>query len=273
MTMPFQSHKALHSWPTTNLQAKTYQSQEKQRHCYPHYTPVHEVSLQDSHPRPVSISSAYSVPETFPRSNLKIEAASQLRSFSAASGRILRPPLKLDQRPFLTLEQTQQVKPAVIQTNQSDTDSIRSLEPPPVPPKDYLRTSPLQGHGLGITCESNADPLKHNTFGYLEPPTAYASYWSEPSGSESGTVTEDEEELTDVEETVLESSEVEDSLLRFSIIEAHRVSFHTWILNPTTAGVPPDPPLKLNLRGQIENGYIAWPACSKKEKRWGVIFQ
>lgn len=273
MAMSFQSHKALHSWPTTRLQAKTYQSQENQRRCYPHYTPVHEVSLQDSHPRPVSISSAYSVPETFPRSNLKIEAASQLRSFSASSGRILRPPLKLYQRPFLSSEQIQQAKPAGMQTHQSDADSIGSLEPPPVPPKDPLRTSPPHGHSLDISCESDTESLRHNTFGYLEPPSAHASYWSEPSCSESGTVTEDEEELTDVEETVLESSEVDDSLLRFSIIEAHRVSFHTWILNPTTAGTPPDPPLKLSLRDQIENGYMAWPACSKKAKRWGIIFK
>lgn len=273
MAMSFQSHKPLHSWPTTKLQAKTYQSQENQRHCYPHYPTIHEVSLQDSHPRPVSISSAYSVPETFPRRNLKIESASQLRSFSASSGRILRPPPKLHQRPFLSSEQIQQTKPAAMQTHQSDNDSIRSLEAPPVPPKDPLRTSSTHRHSSDISYESDTVSPRPHTFGYPEPPSAHASYWSEPSGSESGTVTEDEEELTDVEETVLESSEVEDSLLRFSIIEAHRVSFHTWILNPTTAGAPSDPPLKLSLRDQIENGYMAWPACSKKAKRWGIIFQ
>ncbi|KAF4948959.1 hypothetical protein FGADI_9243 [Fusarium gaditjirri] len=273
MEMSFQFHRPLRSWPTTKFQAEIYQSQDKQRRCDPDYTPVQEVSLQDSHSRSVSVSSAYSVPETFPRRNLKIETASQLRSFSADSGRILRPPLELHQRPFLAPKQIQQAKPAVTQTHHSNTDSIWSLEPPLVPPKDHLRTSPPQGHSPDISREGDADRLKHNTFGYLEPPPAYTSYWSETSGSESGTDTEDEDELTDIEEAVLESSEVDKNLVRFSIIEAHRVSFHTWILNPKTAGVPPDAPLKLNLRGQIENGYIAWPACSKKAKRWGVIFQ
>ncbi|KAF5546589.1 hypothetical protein FMEXI_5612 [Fusarium mexicanum] len=272
MTMPFQSHKTLHSWPTTNLQAKKYQSQKLQSPCYPHYDSVHECSLQDSRSRPVSPSSCYSVPETFPKRSLKIEAASQLRSFSSASGRILRPPLKLHQRPFLSSENIQPARPTAIKRNESEPDGAWSLEPPPVPPKDDRRPSPQQGHDLCISGESDTEPHKHDTFGYLETPSSYTSYWSDASCSESGSSTEDEAEFTDDGETDVETSVIEDSLLHFSVIQAQRLSFHTWILNPTTAGVAPSPRSKMNWRGQVGNRNIAGPHHSKEAKRWGIIF-
>ncbi|KAF5587834.1 hypothetical protein FPCIR_7418 [Fusarium pseudocircinatum] len=294
MAMAFYSHKTLHSWPTTNLQAQKYESQKPQGPCNPHYNPVHESSSQDSQPRPESASSCYSVPETFPRSNLKIEAASQLRSFSSASGRILRPPLQLHQRPFLSLENIRPARHTANRTNQSDSDSDCSpepppvppkddcmtppqcsLEPPPVPPKDGRRATPKQGHGLCVSGESDTEPHKHDTFGYLEHPSACTSYWSDPSCSESGSSTEDEEdeeEYTNIQENGVEAFGIEDSLLHFSVIQAQRLSFHTWILNPTTPDIAPNPRSKLNWRGQIGSRNIAGPHHSKQSKRWGIIF-
>ncbi|KAF5563211.1 hypothetical protein FPHYL_5310 [Fusarium phyllophilum] len=272
MAMPFQSHKTLNSWPTTNLQAQKYQAQKPQSPCYPHYNSAHEFSFQDSHPRPVSASSCYSVPETLPKSNLKIETASQLRSFSSASGRVLRPPLQLHQRPFLSSENILPARPTAVRRSQSDADRDCSPEPPPVPPKDDVMTPLQQGHNPYISGERDTKPHKHNTFGYMETPSTCTSYWSDPSSSESGSSTEDEEEFTDAGETDFETSDIEDSLLHFSTIQAQRVSFHTWILNPTTDGIAPNPRFKLNWRGHIGNRNIAGPYHSKETKRWGIIF-
>ncbi|KAF5599250.1 hypothetical protein FPANT_3533 [Fusarium pseudoanthophilum] len=272
MALAFQSHKPLHSWPTTNFQAQKYQSQKPQSPYYPRYNSAHEPSLQDSQPRPVSDSSCYSVPETLPKRNLKIEAASQLRSFSSASGRILRPPLQLHQRPFLSLENIRPTRPTPVRRSQSDPDRDWSLEPPPVPPKDDVITHPQQGHNLCISGESDTEPNKRNTFGYTEPPSTHTSYWSDPSCSESGSSTEDEEESTDAGETDSEESDIEDSLLHLSVIQAQRVSLHTWILNPTTADIDNNPGSKLNWRNRIGYRNIAGPHHSKETKRWGIIF-
>ncbi|PNP85981.1 hypothetical protein FNYG_01037 [Fusarium nygamai] len=272
MAMSFQSHKTLHNWPTTKLQAQKYQSQKPQSPYHPLSNSVQEFSLQESHTRQVSASSCYSVPETLPKSNLKIEAASQLRSFSSGSGRILRPPLQLHQRPFLPSENIRPARPTPVRRSQSDPDRDCSLETPLVPPKDDVMTPPQQGHNLCVSSESDTEPNKRNTFGYTELPSTDSSYWSDPSSSESGSSSEDEEEFTDAEGTDFETSAIEDSLLHSSIIQAQRVSFHTWILNPTTDDDAPNPRPKLNWRRQIGYRNIAGPHHSKEAKRWGIIF-
>lgn len=272
MALAFQSHKPLRSWPTTNFQAQKYQRQKPQGPYYPHCNSVHEPSLQDSQPRPVSASSCYSVPETLPNSNLKIEAASQLRSFSSASSRILRPPLQLHERPFLSSGNIRPARPTPVRRSQSGSDRDSSLEPPAAPQKDDVITPPQKAHNLCISGESDTEPDKRNTFGYMERPSTYTSYWSDTSSSESGSSTEDEGESTDAGETDSETSDIEESLLHFSVIQAQRVSFHTWILNPTTDDIAPNRRSKLNWRSRIGYRNIAGPHHSKEQKRWGIIF-
>jgi hypothetical protein len=121
----------------------------------------------------------------------------------------------------------------------------------------------------GIAFESDTELDKRYTFGPSKPLPKPPSRWSDSSYSEGGTVTPEEEELTENESSHIEISGIEDTLSHFSIIQAHRVSIHTWVLKPTTIDINPDSQSKLC--GWNPESIIG-PPCPKEAKRWGIIF-
>jgi hypothetical protein len=126
-----------------------------------------------------------------------------------------------------------------------------------------------QSQITGIAFESDTELDKRNTFGPSKPLPISSSRWSESGCSDAGTVTQDEGEFTDSESSYIEISEIEDNLSHFSVIQARRVSFHTWVLKPMTTDIIPNPQQK----------FFGWntesmegPPCPKEAKRWGIIF-
>ncbi|RBR13531.1 uncharacterized protein FIESC28_08159 [Fusarium coffeatum] len=267
MAMPVQSHKTSHSLPTTDLRASLH---GRQRPRYPQNSSTCGTSVDDHHTRSSSSLSCYSAPERFQRRNLKDEAAGQLRSFSACSGRIIRPPLQLSQRRFLSEGQISQARPAFISTSHFDPRSHGDVEPSsPASQERHFMTALHQRQKPGIAFESDTELDKRYTFGPLEPLPTPSSRWSDSSYGEGGTVTPEEEELTDNESSHIEIAGIEDTLSHFSIIQAHRVSIHTWVLKPTTIDINPDSQSKL-CGWNPES--IVGPPCPKEAKRWGIIF-
>ena len=267
MAMPVQSHKTSHSLPTTDLRAALH---GRQRPRYPQNSSTRGSSVDDQYTRSSSSLSCYSAPERFQRRNLKVEAACQLRSFSACSGRIIRPPLQLSQRRFLSEGQIPQAGPPFISTSQFDSRNHGDVESSsPASQESCFMTAPPQRQKPGIAFESDTELDKRYTFGPSKPLPKPPSRWSDSSYSEGGTFTPEEEELTDNESSHIEISGIEDTLSHFSIIQAHRVSIHTWVLKPTTIDINPGSQSKI-CGWNPES--IVGPPCPKEAKRWGIIF-
>ncbi|KAJ4112129.1 hypothetical protein NW768_011708 [Fusarium equiseti] len=265
MAMPVQSHKTSHSLPTSDLRAPLH---SRQRPRWPQGSPSRGPSVDDYHTRSSSSLSCYSAPERSQRRNLKVEAACQLRSFSACSGRIIRPPLQLSQRRYLSEGQIPQAGPSSTSTSDFDTSSQGSVESSSTASQEsYYTTAPPQRQRAGTPFESDTERDKRYTFGPVKPVPKASSRWSESSYSEAETITQDEGEVTDSESSLIDLSGIDDTLSHFSIIQAHRVSIHTWVLKPTTIDINPD---SQSCGWNTES--MVGPPCPKEAKRWGIIF-
>ena len=188
---------------------------------------------------------------------------------AACSGRIMRPPLQLAQRRFLSEGQTRQAGTALISTSHFDHCSQGGVGTSSACHEGYFMIATPRRQSVGIAFGRDTELDKRNTFGPLKPLPTSSSRWSESGCSEAETATQGEGEFTDNDSSYIEISGIEDTLSHFSIIQAHRVSIRPWVLKPAMIDIIPASQTKV-FRWNPEN--IVGLPCPKEAKRWGIIF-
>ncbi|KAH6957353.1 hypothetical protein DER45DRAFT_540101 [Fusarium avenaceum] len=213
-----------------------------------------------------SSSSCYSLDDSLTWAS-ESKAPSGLRPNAKSSQPGLRPPPKLHNRPFKTPEA---VRPSLKKRNfthphyEWDSHAHR-LE------QEYPQAAMPQTEDC-ISTLSLDRSLNERRFTSTAVNEQFRSIsrWSESTFGGHEPSEDIETSDSEYETAKSEYADSESDITHFTLLEAHRLSIHTWVLNPYTVEAPGTSKSASVPQGKLEN--TVDPSFRNRVKRWGIIF-
>ncbi|KAJ4244194.1 hypothetical protein NW762_014575 [Fusarium torreyae] len=173
----------------------------------------------------------------------------------------LHAPLELHKRPFLITEKVCHVSDGV---READTNMEHDISVDCTDQVHVEVSSPLQEVYFDPELRSDTEFNQNHTSQLSHQSFESISRWSE-SSSEDAEAFEEGYNTTENED-----SDSEANVSHFSIVEAHRLSIHTWILRPSSSSSTRESESISVSRHLHER--TSGSSCRKEVKRWGIIF-